>query len=89
MIHTGRDESSPFEILRVLEEANADLSHVAFGHMDRTLSKEEDLLKLARNGCYIEYDFFGIECSHFQVIKLAREGCFTVRLFMCVARTVL
>ena len=67
VIHTAPQESSPFEILQVLEDNGANLPHIVFAHIDRTLSKEENLLKLARKGCYIEYDLFGSECSHYQV----------------------
>ena len=61
MIHTGHNRTSPFEIVEVLEEAGADLSHVAFGHLESTLYEDEDLLSLAGKGCYFEFDLFGIE----------------------------
>jgi len=67
MIHTSHKRTSPFEIIEVLEEAGADLSHVAFAHLERTLYEDKDLLDLAGKGCYIEFDLFGIECSHSQV----------------------
>ena len=67
MIHPGACRTSPFDILDVLEEAHADLSQVAFAHLERTLSKTEDLLRLAGKGCYLEFDLFGAECSHSQV----------------------
>ncbi len=69
MIHTSPTETSPFEILKVLEEANADLSRVAFAHLERTLYVDENLMKLARKGCFLEFDLFGTECSHYQVCQ--------------------
>ena len=67
IIHPGRDEKAPFEILDVLEEAGADISHAVMAHLDRTIFDEEVLLKFAERGCYLEYDLFGLECSHYQV----------------------
>ena len=66
-VHPGIDEQSPFRILDVLEEAGADISCTVVAHLDRTIFNEQQLLKLARRGCYLEYDLFGIECSHYQV----------------------
>jgi len=67
MIHTSPTEASPFEILEVLEEAGAALSRVAFAHLGRTVYDDDNLLRLAEKGCYLEYDLFGTECSHYQV----------------------
>ena len=93
IIHPGRDERSPFEILDVLEAAGtddtgsterlspatthhsllspflsgADISRTVMSHLDRTIFEDSKLLEFARRGCYLEYDFFGIECSHYQV----------------------
>ena len=36
-------------------------------HVDRTIFDSTKLLDLARRGCYLEYDFFGLECSHHEV----------------------
>ena len=70
IIHPGRDEKSPSRILDVLEEAGADLSHTVMSHIDRTVVSDDSLLQLAKRGCYLEYDLFGIECSHYQVSVL-------------------
>ena len=51
----------------MLEGAGADLSRTVLSHMDVTVFSEETLLTLARRGCYLEYDSFGVECSHCQV----------------------
>ena len=67
MIHPGIGEETPLEILDILETAGADVSHTVIAHMDRTVFKNENVLRLARRGCYIEYDLFGTECSHYQV----------------------
>lgn len=67
MVHPGIGEEAPLEILDILEQAGADISHTAIAHMDRTVLRDENILGLARRGCYIEYDLFGTECSHYQV----------------------
>lgn len=64
-IHPGRDRTAPDEILDVLETEGADLSRVVIGHMDRTLLDVADVVALARRGCVVEYDFFGIEQSQY------------------------
>lgn len=64
-VHPGRNETAPFEILDVLEDAGADLTRVVIGHLDRTIHDVKTVLKLAERGCYLEYDFFGWEISYF------------------------
>ena len=58
-IHPGRHEHSPMEIIRVLENAGADLGRVVMGHLDRTGFQPATLREIARTGCYLEYDIFG------------------------------
>ncbi|MBN1829163.1 MAG: aryldialkylphosphatase [Deltaproteobacteria bacterium] len=58
-IHPGRHEDSPMEIISVLSEAGADVSRVIMGHIDRTGFLLETIRKLAKTGCYLQYDIFG------------------------------
>lgn len=58
-IHPGRSESSPMEILSVLDSAGADLSKVIMGHIDRTGYALQTVRAIAKTGCYLEYDIFG------------------------------
>ncbi len=37
-------------------------------HLDRTISKDADLLEFAKYGTYLEYDLFGIEISYYQIV---------------------
>ena len=67
IIHPGRSEESPLQIIDILEEAGADIPHTVMSHIDRTIFDNEKLLALAKRGCYLEYDLFGTECSHYQV----------------------
>ncbi len=58
-LHTGRNEGSPLEMSQVLDDAGADMSHVAVGHLDREVYSLKSLLDLAKGGCYLQYDGFG------------------------------
>jgi phosphotriesterase-related protein len=60
-IHPGRSPDSPFEIIEVLDNAGADISRVAMSHMERTISDHNTRVRLAKTGCYIEYDMFSWE----------------------------
>ena len=65
LIHPGRDETAPLEIIEVLREAGADLERTIVGHLDRTVFLHETLAKIAESGCYLEWDLFGTEQSYY------------------------
>ncbi len=65
LIHPGRDESSPLEILELLGEHGADLNRTIVGHLDRTVFERDTLRKMGESGCYFEWDLFGSESSHY------------------------
>ena len=65
LIHPGRDETAPFEIIEILSEAGADLNRTIMGHIERTIFKLEDFKKVAESGCYVEWDLFGTERSYY------------------------
>ncbi|XP_065919019.1 phosphotriesterase-related protein-like [Dysidea avara] len=67
VIHPGRDVLAPFEILDILEKAGADISHTVMSHLDRTFDNNDDFIRLAKRGCYLSLDQFGIETSHYQL----------------------
>jgi phosphotriesterase-related protein len=60
-IHPGRSPDAPFEIIEILDKAGADISRVAMSHIERTIAEHDTRVKLAKTGCYIEYDFFAFE----------------------------
>ena len=66
LIHPGRDENAPAEIIEVLAETGADVSRVIMGHLDRTVTRFETLRRLASTGCYLEWDLFGNESSSYR-----------------------
>ncbi|CAN0604252.1 unnamed protein product, partial [Ectocarpus sp. 12 AP-2014] len=64
-IHPGRNQDAPFEIVAILEAEGANLSRCAICHMDRTYPDGNGPKELARTGVMVEWDFFGIETSHY------------------------
>ena len=65
LIHPGRHQDSPFEILDILSKSGADVSRVIIGHIERTIQDVTVVDKLAKSGCYLEYDLFGWEVSYY------------------------
>ena len=65
LIHPGRHDSAPLEIIEILANAGADVSRVIMGHLDRTIENFETLASLASIGCFLEWDLFGNELSHY------------------------
>ena len=65
LIHPGRNEKAPFEILEILANSGADLTRVIMGHLERTIYDTPSLLKLAKSGCCLEFDLFGWETSYY------------------------
>lgn len=62
-IHTGPDENSPFECIKVLQSVGTDISRVSFGHVERAFSPDAfgPRSRLAEKGCCLVYDWFGRE----------------------------
>lgn len=65
LIHPGRHESAPLEIIDILVRAGADLNSTIIAHIDRTVFQKETLLQIANAGCYLEWDLFGREESYY------------------------
>ena len=70
LIHPGRNESAPFEILDLISGAGGDLNRVVMGHLDRTIHDLKTVVELAESGCYLEYDLFGWETSFYPLSSL-------------------
>ena len=65
LIHPGRDDSAPLEILEVLAEVGTDLGRTIMGHIERTAIQQSTLMRVAKSGCYVEWDLFGKEASYY------------------------
>lgn len=59
-VHPGQSQSSPMEIVELLREHDANISHTAMSHVGNRHGLDTDLtVTLAETGCYIDYDSFG------------------------------
>ena len=65
LVHPGRHQSSPAQIMEILMDSGADPEQVVIGHLERTILEKGPLKELAESGCFLEYDFFGQETSYF------------------------
>lgn len=54
------------EIVNILSEAGADISHTVMSHLDRTIFSDEKWDELAKTGIFLELDLFGTEVSYYQ-----------------------
>jgi len=60
-VHPGQHEGACMEIVRILEDAGADLTRTVLDHVDRAVREPQNRSQLAKTGCYLEYDLFGRE----------------------------
>ena len=67
LIHPGRGEESPIQIIEALDRDGADLSRTIIGHLDRTVFKRETLSAIGEAGCWFEWDLFGNESSYYRL----------------------
>ena len=65
MIHPGRHERLPLEIVEMIRKAGGDLDRTIMCHIERTIADRAVLLELAATGVYLEYDLFGLETSYY------------------------
>ncbi len=64
-IHPGRHPAAPMDAIRIVEKAGGDPTRTIICHLDRTIFTDADFLSLARTGCYLEQDLFGLESSYY------------------------
>ncbi|MBI2965190.1 MAG: aryldialkylphosphatase [Chloroflexi bacterium] len=61
LIHPGRDQKAPIEIVKYIDREGGDLSRTVMSHVDIRIYDRAILRELAATGTYIEYDTFGLE----------------------------
>lgn len=64
-VHPGRADSACSEILDIVEAEGLAPQRVILCHMDRTHPDGAGVAALLRRGANVEWDFFGIEQSHY------------------------
>ncbi|MDP7578324.1 MAG: aryldialkylphosphatase [SAR202 cluster bacterium] len=65
LIHPGRNELAPLEIIDIIDQSGGDLGRTIIGHLDRTVFERSTLTQIAQAGCYLEWDLFGRETSSY------------------------
>ncbi len=75
-VHPGRDPASPLQVVAHVAAAGGDVTRLIISHLDRTFSTLDQSLRLVEAGAVAEWDFFGIESSHypFAPIDLPNDG---------------
>ncbi len=71
-IHPSGTDDLVLEIVKILDDAGADLSRTVISHVDFFGFSRATLHKLADAGCYIEYDTFGHYHAGFMQIYFGR-----------------
>jgi phosphotriesterase-related protein len=65
MIHPGRHERLPLQLVDFIRAEGADLGRTIMCHIERTIADPAVLNDLAATGVYLEYDLFGLETSYY------------------------
>ena len=65
MIHPGRNPAAPFEIVKILDDAGAELSRTILCHLVRSIDEPARLAELAATGCMLDYELCGYEHSYY------------------------
>jgi phosphotriesterase-related protein len=65
LIHPGRGEPAPMEILDFIVRNGGDPRRTIMGHIERTVFTPSILDEIASTGVYLEYDLFGHDSSYY------------------------
>src|SRR5438105_4925237 len=65
MIHPGRDQAAPMQIVELISKQGGNLKATVMCHIERTIADERHLVDLAATGIWLEYDLFGLENSYY------------------------
>ena len=65
LIHPGRHESSPLEIIDFIQFNGGTIERTIMGHIERTIYDYDTLESLAKTGAYLNFDQLGIESSYY------------------------
>jgi phosphotriesterase-related protein len=69
-IHPGRNPAAPLDAIRTVEQAGGDPGRTIIDHIERTVFETSDFLELAKTGCYLEFDLFGLESSYYPMADI-------------------
>ena len=65
LIHPGRNERAPMELLNAVEKWGGSLNRTVMGHIERTIYDRGILNELIATGAYLNFDLFGHESSFY------------------------
>tara|TARA_Y100000766_G_C18907774_1_gene606778 strand:- start:2079 stop:3128 length:1050 start_codon:yes stop_codon:yes gene_type:complete len=65
LIHPGRNQYAPLEIIEFISKLGADLDNVVMGHIDRTIFDYSILKETAETGVYINLDLWGHDSPYY------------------------
>ncbi len=65
LIHPGRNENAPLELLKAVDEWGGDLRRTVMGHTERTIYDRGILDEVAATGVYLNFDLFGHDGSYY------------------------
>jgi len=65
LIHPGRNERAPIELLNAVEKWGGNLNRTVMGHIERTVYDRGILDELIAMGSYLNFDLFGHESSFY------------------------
>ena len=65
LIHPGRDNKAPMELLNAVERWGGDISHTVMGHIERTIFDRVVLDEVAQTGVFMNYDLWGHESTFY------------------------
>ena len=65
LIHPGRDNYAPIQLLEAVDRWGGDLSHTVMGHIERTIFDRGVLDEVAATGAYMNWDLWGHESTFY------------------------
>ena len=65
LIHPGRDNYAPIQLLEAVDRWGGDLSHTVMGHIERTIFDYGVLDEVAATGAYMNWDLWGHESTYY------------------------
>ena len=65
LIHPGRDNSAPMELLNAVERWGGNISHTVMGHIERTIFDRGVLDEVAQTGVFMNFDLWGHESTYY------------------------
>ncbi len=65
LIHPGRNERAPLELIEAVEKWGGNISRIVMGHIERTVYDRGILNELIATGVYLNFDLFGHESSFY------------------------